>query len=145
MHVIATPNSRSPCHFPRLIFLTVYLKMYISEFCWYRWPKARSILRPLHYKSMVENWKAPLLDEAIRSTLKHRFLSRIDTLNRNIATSGPSPCRQGHFRLFERSPTFVSAITFVCSDWLYGSTDMHHDLFRSGHDLDLRSNFNLDF
>ena len=23
----------------------------------------------------------------------------------------------------------------------YGSTDMHHDLFRSGHDLELRSKF----
>ena len=37
-------------------------KMYISEF-WYRWPKVRSILRPPHYKSMGENWNAPLLDE----------------------------------------------------------------------------------
>ena len=24
------------------------------------------------------------------------------------------------------------------------STDMHHDMFGSGHDLDLRSNFKLD-
>ena len=37
-------------------------KMYISDF-WYLWPKVRSILRPLHYKSMGENWNAPLLDE----------------------------------------------------------------------------------
>ena len=37
-------------------------KIYISEF-WYRWPKVRSILRPHHYKSMGENWKAPLLNE----------------------------------------------------------------------------------
>ena len=35
---------------------------YISEF-WYRWNKVRSILRPLHYKSMGEKWKAPLLHE----------------------------------------------------------------------------------
>ena len=27
----------------------------------------------------------------------------------------------------------------------YGSTDMQHDLFRSGHDLDLRSNFPHNF
>ena len=26
----------------------------------------------------------------------------------------------------------------------YGSTDVQHDLFRSGHDLDLRSNFQYD-
>ena len=37
-------------------------KIYISEFL-YRWPKVRSNLRPLHYKSTGENWKPPLLDE----------------------------------------------------------------------------------
>ena len=29
----------------------------------------------------------------------------------------------------------------MCSGWPYRSTDMQHDLFRSGHVLDLRSNF----
>ena len=29
----------------------------------------------------------------------------------------------------------------MCSGRRYGSTDVRHDLFRSGHDLDLRSNF----
>ena len=37
-------------------------KMNISEFR-YRWPKVRSILWPLHYKSMGEKWKAPLLNK----------------------------------------------------------------------------------
>ena len=37
-------------------------KMYISEM-WYRWLKVRSILRPLHCKSMEENYKVSLLDE----------------------------------------------------------------------------------
>ena len=32
----------------------------------------------------------------------------------------------------------------VCSGWPHGSTDMQHDLFRKGHDLDLRSNFQSD-
>ena len=41
---------------------TSIYETYISEF-WYRWPKVRSILRPLHYKSMGEKWKAPLLHE----------------------------------------------------------------------------------
>ena len=36
--------------------------MYLSELR-YRWPKVSSILRPLHYKSMGEDWKAPLLAE----------------------------------------------------------------------------------
>ena len=42
-------------------------KMYISEFR-YPWHKARWILRPLYYKSMRDNWKAPLLYE---NQLKH--------------------------------------------------------------------------
>ena len=33
-------------------------EIYISEF-WYRRPQIRPIFRPLHYKFMVENWKAP--------------------------------------------------------------------------------------
>ena len=41
---------------------TSIYKMLISEFL-YHWPKVRSILRPLHYKSRGEEWKAPLLEE----------------------------------------------------------------------------------
>ena len=37
------------------IHTSIY-ETYISEF-WYRWPKVRSILRPLHYKSMGEKMK----------------------------------------------------------------------------------------
>ena len=55
----------------RLISVMVYIKCIgISEFLiskisefWYMWPKVRSTLRPLHYKSMGEKWKAPVLDE----------------------------------------------------------------------------------
>ena len=33
----------------------------------------------------------------------------------------------------------------MCSGRRYGSIDMQHDLFGSGQDLNLRSNFQLDF
>ena len=51
-----------------------FYKVYASEF-WYRWARVRPILRPLHYKSMGENWKAPLLDE---NHSKHFQVSNID-------------------------------------------------------------------
>ena len=35
-------------------------------------------------------------------------------------------------------------IPYLCSGQRYGWTDMQHDLFRSSHDLDLRSNFQDD-
>ena len=41
---------------------TSMYNMFVSEFV-YLWPKVRSILRPIHYKSMGEHWKAPVLDE----------------------------------------------------------------------------------
>ena len=55
MLVIVTLNDWSHLNFQRLIALTAnsIYKMFISEF-WYRWPKIRSILRPFHYKLMVE-------------------------------------------------------------------------------------------
>ena len=43
-------------------------------------------------------------------TLKHRVTGRLDTLSRNIATSDPSSCRQGHFRSWKTTSSF-SAIT----------------------------------
>ena len=47
----------------------------------------RSILRPLHSRSMGDNWKSPFLTKTIRNILKHRFAGRLDTLNWNIGTS----------------------------------------------------------
>ena len=81
---------------------TSIYKMYISELR-YSWPKVRSILRPLHYKSMGENERRLFWKKTIRNTFKHRVTSRLDTLSRNIATSDPSTCCKailGH----ERSP-----------------------------------------
>ena len=51
--------------------------MYLSE-SGYLCLKVRSILRLLHYKSMGENWKASLWMKAIRNTLKHRVIGRLD-------------------------------------------------------------------
>ena len=74
-----------------------YLNISISEF-WYWWPKVRLIFRPLHFKSMGENWKAPFLTKTILNTLKHQVTGRLDTLNRKIAINDPSSCRWGHLR-----------------------------------------------
>ena len=82
----------------------------ISEF-WYRWPKVRSILRPLHYKSMGENERRLFCTKTIQNTLKHRITGRIDFLSRNIVTGDPSSSRQGHFRSCKVTSSF-SAITF---------------------------------
>ena len=62
MFVIATPNARSPWNFQWLITVPVSMKCLSRKF-WYPWPKVRSILLSLHFKSMGEKWKAPLLEE----------------------------------------------------------------------------------
>ena len=56
-------------------------KMFTSELR-YRWPKVRSILWPLHYKSMGENWKRLFWTKPILNTLKHRVTGRLNTLSR---------------------------------------------------------------
>ena len=58
---------------------------YFSEFS-YRWPKVKSILWPLHYKSIGENSNTLLLAE---NTLKHRDIGKHDKLNRKIASVTP--------------------------------------------------------
>ena len=85
-------------------------KTYISEF-WYRWPKVRSILRPLHYKSMGEKMKGASFARKPFKTLKHLVTGRIDTLSPNIVTGDPSSCRQGHFRSWKVTSSF-SGINF---------------------------------
>ena len=49
--------------------------------------------------------------KTLRNALKHLVTGRLDTLNRNIATSDPSSCRQGHVRSWMVTSGF-SAITF---------------------------------
>ena len=85
-------------------------EVYISEI-WCRWPKIRSNFRPLHYKSMGGNERSLFSLKTNRNALKHRVTGRLDTLSQNIATSDPSPCRQGHFRSWKVTSSF-SAITF---------------------------------
>ena len=59
--------------------------------------------------------------KTIQNTFKHRFTGRLDTLSRTLwVISGD-----------ERS----------CLGRFYESTDMQRDLFRSGHVLDLKPNF----
>ena len=85
------------------------------------------------------------------SSLKYWIIGRLDTLNRKMVASDPSLCPRGHFRTWKVTNSF-SAITFdrqargrkttqMCSNRRNGSTDMQHHLFRTGHGLDLRPNF----
>ena len=92
-------------------------KLYISEFR-YRWPNfdigdlsVRSILWPLHYKSIGKNERRLFWTKTMKNTLKHRIRGGLDTLSRNIATDDPSSCHQGHFRSWKLTNSF-SGITF---------------------------------
>ena len=84
---------------------TSIYETYISEFR-YRWPKVRSILRPLHYKSKEKNERRLFCTKTIQNTLKHRVTGIIDFLSRNIVTSDPSACHQGHGRSWKVTSSF---------------------------------------
>ena len=100
--------------------------------------------------SIISQWeKSERHFERKTFETQHRFTGILDTLSQNIATSGVSSCRQGHFRSWRVTSTF-SAISFdrdqvvpktpyTCLGRRYGLTDNQHDFFRSCHDLDLRS------
>ena len=70
-------------------------KIYISEF-WFRVPKVRSTLWPLHYVN-GRKFKSACFGRKSFLTLKHQVTGRIDTLNRKIPSSDPSSWPQGHF------------------------------------------------
>ena len=73
MLVIATLTDRSHWNFQRLTSVTVgSYKICISEF-WYRWPKVRSILRPLHHQVNGRKLKAACYRRKPFETLKHRL------------------------------------------------------------------------
>ena len=95
-------TDRLPWNFPRLISTTLSLKSVSrnfdigdprsGQFCDF------SIISQWEKIEMLLFWT-----KTIWNTLKHRFIGRVDTLNRNIATSDPSSCHKvisGH----ERSP-----------------------------------------
>ena len=67
--------------------------------------------------------------KTIRNTLKHLFTGRLYTLSRNIAANDPSPCRQGHFRSWKVTSSFLT-ITFdrdQLEQW------NHHRCVQDGH------------
>ena len=84
---------------------------YITEFR-YRWPKVRSILRPLHYSQWEKNERRLFCTKSIQKTLKHWVAGRIDILSRNIVTGDPSSCCQGHFRSWKSPAVFRIYVTF---------------------------------
>ena len=132
-------------------YITVWVPLTsISQIFLYLWPKVRSVPWPLHYKSVEKNANVS------RSVCTHRnspnlldswwFGTATMTKVRFLAHS----LLKGHQRSLGTTNSFLS-ITF---DWkeieCFGchqdaSTDMQHKLFRSLHDLDLRSNFDLNF
>ena len=95
-------------------------KRYILEF-WYRWPKARLILRPLHtYMLALSQWEEIKMRlfwaNTILSTLSHRVrvTGKLDILNRKIANQWSPPYvlqPRVHLRSW-KVPTSFSAITF---------------------------------
>ena len=106
--------------------------------------------------SIISQWEQNerrlFCTKTIQNTLKHRFTGIIGILSRNIVTGDPSSSRQGHFRSWKVTSSF-SGITFD-SDQLErrkyhrcvqaDDTDRlicNITFFGSGHDLDLRSNF----
>ena len=110
MFVKATPTEQLPWNFQRLLQTTVSIKcisqnfdigdLRSGQFC------DLSIISQWEKNERRLFWK-----KTIRNTLKHRVTGRLDTLSRNIATSDPSACRQGHFRSWKVTSSF-SAITF---------------------------------
>ena len=121
-------------------------EIYIPVFL-YRWPKVISILRPLQYKLMEWNWKAPLLDEnhsKLSQTSGYRYKTwHSDSENCDQWTLLMSPksfqFMNGHQQFFRETSEQLKHHRRVPGR-LYGSTSMQHDLFRSGHDFDLGSN-----
>ena len=105
---------------------------------------------------MGKNWKAPLLDE---NHSKHSETSwvtgRLDTLNRKIATSDPSSCPRRHIRIqaMEGHPQFFGKNLWYRQARVINKTfdefrpTIRNDwyatwlFFRTGHELDLRLNF----
>ena len=111
MHVIATPNDRSPRNFQRLISVMLSMKCISRNF--YIDDQVRSIMRPLHYKSMGENVRSLLWTKAIRNALKNRVTGRIDSQSRYIAISDLSSCRQGHFRSWKVTSFFGNGCLLI--------------------------------
>ena len=107
---IATSNARSPWNFQRLISVAVSIKR-LSRNLNFRDPRSDQCCDLSIISQCDKNERRLFWKKTIRNILKHRVTGRLDTLSRNIATSDPSPCRQGHFRSWKITSSF-SAVTF---------------------------------
>ena len=96
MLVIATPTDWSHRNFQRLIPVVVSIKRISRNF--YIGNLRSEQFCDLSIISQWEKNERHFFNKTIRNTLKHQITGRLDTLSRNIATSGPSSFRQGHGR-----------------------------------------------
>ena len=118
----------------------------------YRWPKAKSILRPLHSKSMGKNERRLFWTKTIRNTLKDYITGRpwdgiLWLVTTRHVTARSFQVMKDHQQFFGNNfwlrPARAMKTPHMCSGRRWKSTDIQHDLFGSGHDLDLRWNFHL--
>ena len=110
MFVISTQNAQSPCNCKQLISVPVSMKCISRNFDIHD-PRSGQFCDLSIISQWGKNERRLFWKKIIRNTLKHRVTGRLDTLSRNIETSDPSPCRQGHFRSWKVTSSF-SAITF---------------------------------
>ena len=105
MLVIASTNDRSPWHFQRLISVTASIKYMSGNFdIGDGDPRSGHFATSPLYIGQWEKIERRLFwTKTIRNTLKHRVTGGLYTLNRNIAISDPSTCRQGHQQFFRKN------------------------------------------
>ena len=138
-------------------------KMYISNF-YYLWPKIRSLLWPPITPKSTEEIPTALVWQSINSLLSPMCIHSIhspmccsiswlkigtiflasDFCNMHFwsydVTRGQQQVFSNHFWLGCATVFKLPAMRLSCSG---ESTNMQHDLFNSGQDLDLRSNFKI--
>ena len=94
---MVTANDWSTWNFQQLIFVMVSMKLVSRNF-------DIGDLRSGQFcdLSITSQWEKNerhlFWTKTIRNTFKHQVTCRLNTLSRNIATSDPSSCCQGHFR-----------------------------------------------
>ena len=128
--------------------------MFISDLFLYLWPKVRSILWHPHYKSMgeISFHFGSRQNHPKQSKHTQRSVNQSFKLTGALMTSAMS----SEGRVTSSWVTSSSlAITWLRQDTSFKtsllglsyrdkSNDMHYDMFASGHDLVLRSNFKRD-
>ena len=115
MLVIPTPNDQlqtfiqtewSAWNFQRLISVTVgiYRNVYFGILLSMTQGRVNFGTSPLGISQSEKNGMRRFCRRNPLETPKHQVTGRFDTLRRNIATSDPSSCRQGHFRSWKFTP-----------------------------------------